>query len=417
VPSSWFATAPSKTDRTRITLNFGLGRADRQLNELVVPQLGRIWFVRQLSWPVAALSLGERLRGIKNIKPSAISHALEALGCKLEWYENPDSERLLGKRAFGRDDADGVWAFEQLRSRRHYVQNTYRQAAVRPIREGVGFGFVTGSRFNTFSLTDIGKQLANAFLDQVAGGKNGRVSPKLEDWIRGGDLPFTPALHKALMPSSPCEAERALVDKRVFGVADDACKRRCDAAKALGTSTKLRDTLEIAALLRDAGHVAHADDVVAARSFGFMLDRARDVAALISERVHESKQGWPVAETAGDQDIKAAVGHLKESGKDFLRDADAAKFAEPKSRAFAQALAGNIVPVVTHVARATKEVFSVAEQRVMQGPLFRVVETTDAMRAALESEDGADALEPDSTGRTFRLANLHSLARDMEGKL
>jgi len=101
--SFWYATAPSRTDRTRITLNFGLGRADRQLNELVVPQLGRIWFVRQLSWPVAALSLGERVRETTNVKPSAISHGLEALGCKLEWNKNPDSERILGKRAFGRD--------------------------------------------------------------------------------------------------------------------------------------------------------------------------------------------------------------------------------------------------------------------------------------------------------------------------
>lgn len=417
MPSSWYATAPSKTDRTRITLNFGLGRADRQLNELVVPQLGRIWFVRQLSWPVAALSLGGRLRGSTNAKPSAISHGLEALGCKLEWSENPHSERLLGKRAFGRDEEDDVWAFGQLRSRRHYVQNTYRQAAVRPIREGVGLGFVTGSRFNTFTLTDVGKQLADAFLDQVAGGRNGKTGPKLEQWICGGDLSFTPALRKALAPSSPSERERALVDKRVFGVADDACKRRCDAAKALGTSAKLRDTLEVSESLRDAGCAGHANDVLVARSFGFMLDRARDVAALISQRVDASKLGWPVGEATSDQDLKGAISSLKESGKDFLKNAEIANFTESKSGAFAQALAGNIVAVVTHVARATKEVFIVAEQRVMRGPLFRVVQTTEEMRVALDSEDGADALEPDSAGRTFRLANLHSLSRDLEGKL
>jgi len=30
---------------------------DRFYRELVVPELGRVWFVRQLSWPLAALAL------------------------------------------------------------------------------------------------------------------------------------------------------------------------------------------------------------------------------------------------------------------------------------------------------------------------------------------------------------------------
>src|SRR6187549_3686928 len=81
----WFAAMPSRQERSRVSLNFGLGRADRLLRERVVPELGRVWFVRQLSWPVAALALRERLRGTTNAKASAISHGLEALGCKLEW--------------------------------------------------------------------------------------------------------------------------------------------------------------------------------------------------------------------------------------------------------------------------------------------------------------------------------------------
>jgi hypothetical protein len=51
--------------------------------------------------------------------------------------------------------------------------------------------------------------------------------------------------------------------------------------------------------------------------------------------------------------------------------------------------------------------------------LFRVVESSTALREALrnhDTEDGADALEPDSTDQTFRLSNLHALARDLEGK-
>lgn len=48
----WFAPSPSKQEHSRISLNFGLGRADRALRDRVVPGLDRVWFVRQMSWPV-----------------------------------------------------------------------------------------------------------------------------------------------------------------------------------------------------------------------------------------------------------------------------------------------------------------------------------------------------------------------------
>ncbi|HWO20352.1 MAG TPA: hypothetical protein VNO30_16400 [Kofleriaceae bacterium] len=150
-----------------------------------------------------------------------------------------------------------------------------------------------------------------------------------------------------------------------------------------------------------------------------MIDRARDLAALVSMRVDEAKLGWPFAETTADKAIKNAVKVLKACGADFLKKVETARFDEPRSRAFARTLEREIIEVVASVARATSEVFSVAENRVMRGPLFRLVESSSAMREALEkkeTEDGADALEPDSTHQTFRLANLHALGRDLEGK-
>jgi hypothetical protein len=110
----WFAAAPSAQELSRVSLDFGLRRADRTLRELIVPEMGRIWFGRQLSWPVAALALRDALRGIVTVKASTISHALEALGCKLEWAKNEEGTRILGKRAFGRD-GDDVWRFKELR--------------------------------------------------------------------------------------------------------------------------------------------------------------------------------------------------------------------------------------------------------------------------------------------------------------
>lgn len=414
----WFAAVPSRQERTRISLNFGLGRAERLFNERVVPGLGRVWFVRQLSWPVAAIALRERLRGATNTKASAISHGLEALGCKLEWSKNPDGDRILGKRAFGRDADADVWAFDKLRTTKHYVQNTHRQAASRTIRDEGGLGFASGTRFDTYELTTNGKELADAFLDQPVGKGGGKMGARLEAWIRGDAIESSSTLRHAMAPSSPSDRERELVHARIFGVTGPACERRLHAAHAVGHGLKLREMLEVAVRLRDDGHVEHADDVVAAHSFGMLLDRARDLAALVSTRVDEAKLGWPLAEVTDDKDIKGAVAALQSTGAHFLKHAETAKFDEARSRLFARALDKDVTDVVADVARATSEVFSVAESRVMRGPLFRIVESSAATRQALEdAEDGADAREPDSTHQTFRLANLHALVRDLEGKL
>ena len=76
---------------SRISLDFKLRAADLFFPELVVPELGRIWFVRQLSWPLAALALHEELasHGSNAPKPTAICHGIEALACKLEYLVDP----------------------------------------------------------------------------------------------------------------------------------------------------------------------------------------------------------------------------------------------------------------------------------------------------------------------------------------
>jgi hypothetical protein len=111
--SVWFSPAPSETTDSRISLDFGLRAADLFFRELVVPELGRMWFVRQISWAVAALALHEELRSSRSRppKPTAICHGIEALACKLEYTPDRDnrSTRILGTRAFGRDPTGRDW--------------------------------------------------------------------------------------------------------------------------------------------------------------------------------------------------------------------------------------------------------------------------------------------------------------------
>jgi hypothetical protein len=160
----WFAPAPAQVSSQRVSLDFDLRSADLFYRELVVPELGRIWFARQLSWPVAALALHEELAGVGSNppKPTAICHGIEALACKLEYDANSDpatrSRRILGSRAFGRDDQSEVWSFQQLRQATNYVRNT-RQAATRPSSRGWP-GVGTRPRFDLLELEPVRRALA-----------------------------------------------------------------------------------------------------------------------------------------------------------------------------------------------------------------------------------------------------------------
>src|ERR1022692_4015945 len=162
----WFSPAPSEVSSSRISLDFGLRSADFFFRDLVVPELGRIWFVRQLSWPLASLALHEAIQsqGSNAPKPTAICHGIEALACKLEYQVDPQGpfERILGSRAFGHDHDALVRSFEHLRQSSNYVRNTHRQAATRALRQEGGLGFATGSRFDLLELEPVGRALAEA---------------------------------------------------------------------------------------------------------------------------------------------------------------------------------------------------------------------------------------------------------------
>jgi len=420
VSAYWFAALPSAQELSRVSLDFGLRRADRLLRELIVPEMGRVWFVRQLSWPVAALALRDELRGVANVKASSIAHGLESIGCKLAWTHDADAERILGKRAFGRD-GDVVWGFKELRDPKHYVRNTHRQAASRALQTDGGIGLATGARFDVLELSEIGQQLADAFLDQSVGKGGGRLRKQLIEWIRGGEIAVSRTLRHALSPLHPTVEERGIVHARVFGAATPACEKRSRARVAIGAAAEMREMTEVAARLREKGHGTQADEVLAAYAFGSMIDRARDLAAVLSLKVQETRAGLPRSAIGRDAEFKRTAAALQTAAKSFRSKAEVAKFSEPKSNAFVHALeSADVVATASLVAKSTPEVFSIADDRVMRGPLFRLVENSESMQD-LEAEaaregDAAESIEPDRTNQTFRLANLHALVRDLEPK-
>lgn len=415
----WYSPAPSEVSSSRISLDFNLRAADLFFRELVVPGLGRIWFARQLSWPLASLALHEERsrNGSNSLKPTGICHGIEALACKLEYLNDPQrrSRRILGRRAFGRDAEQEVWSFLRLRQATNYVRNTHRQAATRAIRLDDGLGFARGSRFDLLELEPVGRALANAFLEQRVGKGGTSLRKWLLGWINGDRevSGSSETLLQALSPEYPTDQERALVRSRLFETSTPANEKRQRLARAVGRAANLPD-IESAVVvrLREAGHHEQANAVIAARAFGAVLDRARDSVATLTHAVEPGRGGVKLATLANDSALKVAIKDLRAAAKSYVEKANTAKADEPTSRAFADAVAvADDCEAIRLLVRRAGEVLGLADGSVVRGPLFRVVDATDEAR---DLEDGAASLEPDRTGRTFRIANLHALLRDVD---
>lgn len=178
--TNWFIPEMEEFETQRALLNLNLNKAIRYYRELIVPGIGGVWFVRQLSWAVAGIQLAQEIHYHRPVK---IANAIEALACKLAWNRHPDrnQEGIRGKRAFVK--YQDAWSFKKLSQPKFYVRIPFRSSTVRALS---GLGLTTRGRFNSVELTENGSCLAGAFLSQKKGGRGGRsVGEAIKDWICG----------------------------------------------------------------------------------------------------------------------------------------------------------------------------------------------------------------------------------------
>ncbi len=116
-----------------------------------------------------------------------------------------------------------------------------------------------------------------------------------------------------------------------------------------------------------------------------------------------------------DARVRNNLAALTTACKSFLVKANTAQVTEATSHAFAKSLENSEdEQVIRMLVRRVGQVLNLSDVRVIRGQLFRVVEPSmDAAREEENLEDGAASIEPDRTGRTFRIANFHSLLRDL----
>ena len=420
----WCLPTPEGVPSRRARVHLGLNRAARYYQDLAVPGIGGVWFVRQISWACAGIKLRE---AFPRHLPSRLANAVEALACKHE-SKKEEPGRFRGTNAFKR--YPDAWSFHQLSQSRYYVQITYRQTTVRALGIGGGLGFCQGSsRFNAMSLTTHGVELAEALLDQRNVGGSGSLESCLDAWIAGSEKHGEyPSVGQALSPlrvpkeKGTLDAEGTLVLARLLAragykdvdLSDPGRRERLlGVFEQLGALEGKDPQLEVVyRALETKGAKAQVARLKAALAFDVHYEHARslvhDCAMALENKTVEEATVPDMAGWLGDQ-----LAALTAGAREYRAAVDASGAGHPDAQALCVALldAGDDADRLRAVLVREHNIVELRDdaRKVGQGPLF-------SARQDLENEEDGEEDHDGETGlRSTRLRQLLVLWRNCHG--
>lgn len=417
----WGPLKPDAIVGTRAPLTWGLRPALFYYSELCVPGIGGVSFVRQLSWAVTGIDLHEQCPAGR---PTDVANAIEALGCKLGLTVGYPEELQWRIRGSRRLPNLTDWSFETLRRPTNYVVIPFRRSTTRALSRERGLGFTTGgTRFNSMELTNAGRSLAVAFLQQSGKGAPEQKGPGrwLKEWLQGRyvDRPYgLTKLATQLGACFPSQEERNIVRKCVLAETSpnfpDRERRRRLALflSTLGNGQISDIDKQLFDPLRQTGDggVKHVLDMETALAFQKMREAALAVVISAMQAIADPERGQRIVDLCAA--IKCETELLRDTSNQFLKAGTASGSLHPDAKAFANAMSGEARNVVSELARLDGKVLLGSGSRILGGAIFRAFKQR-YLNQALPGEDDFDeehsASDPELP---FRIWNFHHLLMD-----
>ncbi len=400
--SEWFIPATEDFRSQRALLHLGLNKALRKYRELVVPGIGGVWFVRQLSWAASSIYLKENERGIKH-KPAKIANAIEALAEKLEWNKDKENFKGKGKRAFARDESDNIWSFKELSDKRHYVQVTYRQSTVHAMS---GLELAEGTRYNSMELTPKGEEFVNAFLDQDKGRDGSKIKNALAKWISGDDIGnVNGVVVKGLGKSSASPDEKG---RCILLLNSD--KNRSNLINTFSKTNHFPGIEKIKNKLNGQESVQdQLKNIDTAQLFDGILEPARTAIYNYAELLN-GKSNSSVSEFVKDKNLSSVLEQLKDcadkylasSGKKYPEVEDFAKILSSQS-------SSDVAGKMKYLVERDGNILSLSNDKIVKGHLFEHRKEIEDEIESTNEQMGSEELSTE-----FKLRQLFNLWRDCQ---
>ena len=315
---------PEEFENQRLTVDFGLRTALLAHKNAVVPYIGTVSFLRQMTWSLAAIYLcteykDEATRHKLHVSATSVANAIEALACKAKYNPELRDFEYRGSRAFGREWNDGffyrknVWTFDWLSRTKNYVQNTYRQSASAAIYD---LNLTeASSRYNSMRLTNEGRSIALEFLQQNVFGKN--VISYLYSWVRKPNgLPlsidnwrkFAKKMDPAALTSKEKKLYESIFEEKIRYNENQILMPRmknCVSQKKLLLSLNKNDEIE----------VSYYNEICAAMAFDDFLDATKKLFSKCIELMASNICNLKELENRLETEIRC----VKAKGKLYLR--------------------------------------------------------------------------------------------------
>ena len=331
------------------------------------------------------------------VKASVLANAIEALANKVRYQKEDETDR--GSRAF--NTYPDVWDYDSLSREQFYVRNTLRQATSRALRDTVdGIGFVRGRFFNSYALTGPGKELAEVFLSQPAGGGRSSLRAWLTSWVGGKGKPGKNHL-AALGARCATEGEISLVRDRLLGVGGPAGDKRRALQQALAGLGDDFEPKSVPGKLAKLGHKEHAQEIRVALAFGAFFDAGRSVIEALTIELEDAPR-LSAAAIAKRPDVKKSVTTLKKRGEQYQKQAKVAPHEDATSLASTVQLAGSDTDILKMLVRRDGQIVAIEDGQVARGALYRVMREE-------ETDD-----EDEFSERSYRLYQMARLLEEVE---
>jgi hypothetical protein len=418
---NWGVLGPDVVTSTRRVRTLGLGSVVRSFNDLAVPGMGGVWFIKQLILALLGVDLASeaRMRG-NNVSNIQVANAVEALGC---WSAMQGSlavdPRVRGRRKLhGRDDV----SFRSLLRPSAYVTQPMRMATGQCL---LALGLVRSSkeRFNAYECTDDGLRLLEVAFEGVSPNRRS-VRDNMLRWIAGDAACVKTSVSRGALASNGAvnKAAREIVKERL--IASDASGRRKGLLAWLDTMKPKSGGSAVVSwgTKPEAIDEDHWRDLRVGSEF-FMtrdnaisvLDRIEEVLGVRSDRSVDVKH-MPREVEIVTQALQRSADRFLTSNYDPSPDGQATVFCESCSSAATSAM------VISSLVERDDRVLRLRGTQIVPGPAFV---GRAAAASAVDSDDVSTEEEIEvSSGRiewpdgiSFRLPNLVLLNADLQGNL
>ena len=399
----------------------------RHYNDLAVPGLGGLWFIKQIALATLGVRVAHEVRSSAH-SPIVVTNAIEALSCALAFERNRGmgDARLRGSRKLsGRKDL----SFSALSKAAAYVTQPMRMAVSEPLK-ALGFVETPGSRFNSFSPARAGDDFVDAVFGQFK--PRGRsVVDYLIEWVRTDERTIdvrNRRLVEALSPDLPVIGTEGASTLREHLVRNSERRRN-----ALAWIEHLSDGDRVDWGSRAASiDEAHWRDMVAGAAFNEARDDGIACIETVEahlQRMHEPRLDLtrplpaPVRETGEKWRRSCARFEVLAASKEGGAEAEAF-CAEAREGRLEDAIGRLVTRDADTLRWETDQIVGTAAFRARfgLGPDAPSTEESQAEDISSLSSDKDDS-PPDEpeidwpVGRSQRLPQLRSLSLDLRGEL